>query len=594
MHRFVNTLVATACVMLLALAALAQEDGPSFDAGLPMNGVWIGALTDEDASPGEGGSFVHLDVEDDVAVVTAPAFGLLLTRIEVVRIAETSLTIEAPEHHIELAVSDDGKVLEGSATSTTSARHWSLRCTRSRRLNEIDERASYVGLARHISGRRETEFALVALKLPDGRWLATIDLPLSGLRDLPLSGLRVENGQLRATLPIPKASELVGSLDERRFKGELRQGPLVFELELERNDEYRYRAKARPQEPQPPFPYRSRELKAVHPRGHILAGTLTLPDDGRFGVGPYPTVVLISGGGRENRDSAALGHKPFLVIAHYLTQRGVAVFRYDDRGVGDSRVTSHTQVGKEATSLLLATDAVAVLRRLREEPDIDPARIGLMGHSEGGLIAPLATIMEPDVAFIVLLAGPGVRGADVFRKQFELEWQRSGIDEATVASLSQRLHALQEALVLGASPTRINELQNDLADALVRADGTGRHDSARQRDAMLESLREFESPWWRFVFGYDPEPVLRGVHCPVLALNGAKDQQVWHTQNLDAIEAAVSAGEGNVTAIRYPNLNHLFQPASTGAPSEYADIETTFDEGVLDDVLAWLQAKGLR
>ncbi len=456
-------------------------------------------------------------------------------------------------------------------------------------------RVVYVGAARHSSGL-ELELAITLSQDSTKGWVGTIDIPLRDAHDLPLSKLVVEDGTLHAVIPGARSMQIVAELDlERgRLSGELRQGEVVLELNLERDDDYDYRAVSRPQHPVPPFPYRTRELVAQHPAGHTLSGTLSLPEVERFGPGPYATAVLISGGGREDRDSSALGHKPFLVIADHLTRKGLAVFRFDDRGVGRSRVTQTTPVGKDATSLLLATDTAAVVRRLRREAELAPEGIGLIGHSEGGMIAPLVTLLDPDVAFLVLLAGPGAPGAAVFRKQFELEWELQGADKATVERLSTLMEAIQAALVLQQPTEQLLELEDGFVDAWVAAGlANSGGDPKRAASGLRALLRQFDSPWWRFAFGYDPAPILSTVRCPILALNGDKDRQVWHTQNLDAIEAAVRRGRGDVTAIHYPNRNHLFQPTETGAQAEYVKIEITFDEGVLDDMIEWLSAKEL-
>ena len=426
------------------------------------------------------------------------------------------------------------------------------------------ERAgAYAGTARHASGL-ELDVAIVLAHDADQGWSGTIDVPLQGVQGLPLTDLVVDGATLQAVLPGASVMQLHAEFGETgtTLTGELRQGELRLALELERDDDYGFEPVARPQHPLPPFPYRTRDLVAHHPAGHTLAGTLTLPDPELYGPGPYGTAVLISGGGREDRDSSALGHKPFLVIADYLTREGLAVFRFDDRGVGQSRATEATPVGKDATSLLHATDTSAVVRRLRQEPELAPDRIGLIGHSEGGMIAPLVTLMDPEVAFIVLLAGPGAPGSSVFRKQLELEWELQGADEATVRTLSSILQSLQAAIVIGEPQERLLALEQELADAWTASD-LGRDDG--DANALRDQLRQFDSPWWRFAFGYDPGPVLAAVDCPVLALNGTKDRQVWHAQNLDRIEAAVRGGGGDVTAIRYEDRNHLFQPTKTGA-----------------------------
>ena len=357
-------------------------------------------------------------------------------------------------------------------------------------------------------------------------------------------------------------------------------------------ENYAYRDLPRPQLPKPPFEYRSRELVASHPEGHSLAGTLTLPDPGRFGPGPYPAAVLISGGGREDRDSTALGHKPFLVIADYLTRHGIAVMRFDDRGVGASEVNDDTPVGKDATSRQNATDTLAVLRHLRTVDEIDPQRIGLIGHSEGGIIAPMVHQMDRDVAFLVLLAAPGVRGDALFRKQMELDWEDRGVSASKIADASKRFAIFQKLVIEQTSAEELDQAKHELAKMIV--DEVLYADTKDRTDALAAAIRildDFDSPWWRFVFAYDPAPALAAAECPVMVLNGTKDRQVWHEQNLDAIVRVIQEAGGDVTARRYADLNHIFQPTKTGSRAEYAQIEITFDERVLRDIVEWILRK---
>ena len=411
---------------------------------------------------------------------------------------------------------------------------------------------------------------------------------------LPIADLVVEQNSLHGVLPVGNEIVIDALIEEGAVTGEFRQGPVVLRLDLKRDDDGVLEAPKRPQHPSPPYPYTTRELVVSHPAGHTLAGTLTIPDGEKFGSGPFATAVLITGGGQENRDSEALGHKPFLVIADYLTRHGVAVFRYDDRGVAASQAAEHTAVGKDATSLLLATDAAAVIRRVRDEPEVDGARVGVIGHSEGGLIGPLTTLMEPGVAFVVTLAGPGAPLGDVFRTQFELDWAHQGIDPTVIRATSQMLRTYVEAVVSGRDAEDLALQRAGLVAALMEESGLSGAERVALESGMDVILAGFDSPWWRFALGFDPAPVLATIRCPVLALNGTKDRQVLHTQNLDAIESAVMRGGGDVTVIRYDGMNHLFQPADTGARDEYARIETTFDERVLADIISWMDEKGIR
>jgi pimeloyl-ACP methyl ester carboxylesterase len=335
----------------------------------------------------------------------------------------------------------------------------------------------------------------------------------------------------------------------------------------------------RPQDPQPPFPYSTEET--AYSNGDIhLAGTLTLPP----GEGPFPAVVLITGSGAQNRDEELLGHRPFLVLADHLTRAGIAVLRVDDRGVGGS-----TGSVPQSTSADFAGDVLAGVRFLKGHPRIAPGRIGLLGHSEGGLIAPLAASRSADVAFIILLAGPGVPGAEILPAQVEAIDRASGMPEERIRKQVDLTRADLRLMRAEKDPTalraQLKKLFAEHSDALdpkeIQAGGT---------DALVEQqVKAFSSPWFRYFLDYDPRPVLRLVRVPVLALNGELDRQVPVEQNLPAIEQALREGKNpDVTVRRMPGLNHLFQTARTGSPAEYSTIDETLSPALLDTVTHWI------
>jgi uncharacterized protein len=317
------------------------------------------------------------------------------------------------------------------------------------------------------------------------------------------------------------------------------------------------------------------------PAGIKLAGTLTLPK----GPGPFPAALLISGSGPQDRDETILGHKPFLVLADYLTRRGVAVLRVDDRGVGGS-----TGKTNDATSVDFAADVLAGVGFLKGRKEINAAQIGLIGHSEGGIIAPLVASRSKDVAFIVLLAGTGLPGEDILYLQGAAILKVAGANAAQLA----RQKAMQQTMfaVLRA------ENDNVVAEKKIRAalaELTGKLD-AEEKKKMAEAMPLLEgqikmvlTPWFRHFLSYDPRPALRKVTCPVLALNGAKDVQVDAALNLQAIQAALKKGGNKDVAVReFANLNHLFQTCKTGAVSEYGNIEETLAPVVLEAVARWI------
>ena len=338
----------------------------------------------------------------------------------------------------------------------------------------------------------------------------------------------------------------------------------------------------RPQTPQAPFPYRQQEVSIENVGANVtLSGTLTLPAE----PGIYPVMVLISGSGPQDRDETLLGHKPFLVLADHLTRKGIAVLRYDDRGTAKS-----TGEFGLATSKDFASDALAVVELLSTHAEIDPNNIGLIGHSEGGLIAPMVAVESSKVAMIVLLAGPGIPGSEIIMQQSELIGREGGTSEALLALGRKQQAALFKAIVAGISNDSFNELvETQIDEAITVAQGDEKAELEANRDLVISMSQTIISPWFKFFLSHDPAPVLEQVKCPVLAVIGEKDLQVPADTNLHVIDAALEkGGNPSFTCKKLPGLNHLFQTAETGAPSEYQTIEETFAPSALELVSNWL------
>ncbi len=339
----------------------------------------------------------------------------------------------------------------------------------------------------------------------------------------------------------------------------------------------------RPQEPQAPFPYYSEAITFANTKENItLAGTLTLPSK----QGIYPTVILISGSGPQDRDESMAGHKPFLVLAHYLTQHGIAVLRYDDRGTALS-----TGNFSAATTHNLATDVQAAINYLKTRKEVNPKRIGLIGHSEGGLIAPIVAAHTRDVAYIVLLAGPGLPGDSILLLQQKLIAKAAGISDATIRK-TEADNRKAFALVHKYSnvPKLRLELTQLMSTLLQQYPNSDKPAGISNTEYVQAQVSQMTSPWMLNFIKYNPAPTLTKVTCPVLALNGSKDLQVPAKQNLQAIRNALAKG-GNkqVTIKELPNLNHLLQECTTGAPSEYSTIEQTIAPVAMQAILSWLQ-----
>ncbi len=413
----------------------------------------------------------------------------------------------------------------------------------------------------------------VDLNLVEGAWQGTIDIPMQGAKGLALEEISVNGSEVRFRIAgIPGSPTFEGQLEDSELKGTFLQGGASFPFALSREVTAGPR---RSQQPKGPFPYRSLEVSYEGPAGKI-AGTLTVPEERQ----PIATVLLISGSGPQNRDAEIFGHKPFLVLADHLSRHGIAVLRVDDRGVGGSE----GDVAR-ATSLDFAEDARAGVKFLGAYSGLSEGPVGLLGHSEGGLIAPLLA-RDPGVDFLVLVAAPGVPGREVLARQRFLIAR--GVGES--AESIQKREALFEELVdlVLAEETRETRLREIIYEqmALDEVSPEDREVATQQAEAALAQM---ESPWFRFFLSHDPRPVLARVQVPVLALYGAKDLQVEPAQNQPALEKALHrGGNRDVEVVRFKNLNHLMQSAGTGHPSEYWALEETFSPVALEKISTWI------
>jgi pimeloyl-ACP methyl ester carboxylesterase len=338
----------------------------------------------------------------------------------------------------------------------------------------------------------------------------------------------------------------------------------------------------RPQNPLVPYPYYSEEVRFPNDSGNVtLAGTLTLPSKS----GKYPVVVLISGSGPQNRDEEIFDHKPFLILADHLTRNGIGVLRYDDRGVGQSTGKFET-----ATSLDFSYDAESAVQYLKTRKDIDTTEIGLMGHSEGGLVAPMVAARSRDIAFMVLLAAPAMELKKALLLQDGLIAKAYGMSDDKVKKLVDINDQIYDIVIqssdlikLKANITAIaNQHMHEIPDQRI-PDNMTREQYVKARIESLSSI------WAQYMLKHDPGKILEDVKCPVLAINGEKDLQVVPKENLAAIALALKkGGNTNVTTKEFPNLNHLFQECETGSPEEYKKIEQTFAPVALNEISGWI------
>lgn len=418
-------------------------------------------------------------------------------------------------------------------------------------------------------------------KNPDGTLTATLDSPDQGATDIPVEEVIFKDNILRLNVKsVGGVFEGKVSEDFLVIEGEWKQSGGAFPLTVKRVD------KAveilRPQVPKKPYPYIEEEVIYENKDAEItLAGTLTLPS----GNAPFPVILLISGSGPQDRNETIYNHRPFLVLADYLTRQGVAVLRVDDRGVGKS-----TGDFSQATSVDFASDVLAGIEYLKTRKEINPKQIGLIGHSEGGLIAPMVAVKSADAAFIVLMAGTGLTGEEILYLQGALISRAMGVSEEDIAKNRQ----FNEKIFSVIKEEKDKKIAEEKLRQMFMADWAELNDEEKSRigdpEVFLKAqLQSLLSPWLKFFLTYDPKPTLSKVKCPVLAINGEKDLQVPPKENLSAIEEAlVAGGNKNFTVKELPGLNHLFQTAQTGLPAEYVKIEETISPVALKIIGDWI------
>ena len=415
-------------------------------------------------------------------------------------------------------------------------------------------------------------------KAPDGRLSGVLESVDQGDAKMPLDTIEATPDHLKFSI-IAIGGAYDGSWDDgkKQWTGTWTQGAMPVPLNLSRGTKAEAPKPKRPQEDAiaaGPLPYQDRAVTFDNAQAKVtLAGTLAVPQ----GKGPFPAVVLISGSGPNTRDEDVFDHKIFLVLADHLARQGIAVLRYDKRGIGQS-----TGVYGQATTDDFTSDAETAAAWLRVQPGIDARRVGLIGHSEGGLIAPAVAVVDPKVAFIVLMAGPGLPGDQLLLKQQTLIGKASGIPDATLAQ-NIALTARVFAAVKGAKTE---------AEAVAAAKAI--LDPEVERGTLMRpraeaSIKQVTSPWMRSFLASDPVPVLQKVRVPVLAVNGSLDMQVPPAEDLASIKAALK-DDMDVTVTELPGLNHLFQEAGTGAPSEYPMIEQTLSPRAMKTVGDWIAA----
>lgn len=424
-----------------------------------------------------------------------------------------------------------------------------------------------------------------------GKLTATMDSPDQSAYGLPVGDVTITDKAVKFDLPAVNGL-LNGTLDDsgKVITGRWEQGGASLPITVTLSDTPIVPVK-RPQTPEAPFPYTEKYITFPSlAKGITLAGTLTVPK----GPGPFPAAVFVSGSGGQDRDETMLGHKPFHVLADQLARLGIATLRYDDRGVGLSNGDQAVGTSKD-----FANDAEGAHRFLKTTANMKRTKIGFIGHSEGGLIAPMVAARNPDIAFVVMLAGPGVPGKDVILKQSEaiMKAMKASPAEIKKSRDSQlKMFAAVEAVVRknpsNPDPKKLVAALKKETDALIAALSPAERIEAQKNRAMVDAqVQQFATPWFRYFLNYDPRTALRKVKVPVLVMNGDKDLQVIASQNVPEVEKALRAGGNKRVTVRLMRgLNHLFQHTETGSPQEYGTIDETFAPEAIKEIAAFIRS----
>lgn len=442
---------------------------------------------------------------------------------------------------------------------------------------------SLIGLpnyAQDISGKwngilkvQGTQLRLVFnIAKSDKGYSSTIDSPDQGANGIPVTSISFDKSMLKLEVQ-SLGIQYEGTLDkDNNIVGTFKQGGLSLPLNLSRKESKKEKI-VRPQNPVKPYPYKSEDIKFNNTKDNIeLAGTLTLPK----GEGKFPAVILISGSGPQNRDEKIFGHKPFLVLADYLTRRGIAVLRFDDRGTAKS-----TGDFKAATTYDFATDVESALDYLRNRKEINKKKIGLLGHSEGGMVAPLVASRSENVDFVVLLAGPALRGDKLLLLQkYKIE-RMQGVSE-TVAKYNGKIFAGVYELILD------EKLSSEELGVKLKSYFKEKLSVIEDKE-LKKIVGKLTNKWMVEFLRFNTAKYLKKVNCPVFAIYGGKDLQVPSKENMEVIDVLINeSGKGNISSKELEGLNHLFQECKTGMVSEYSQIEQTISPVALEEIYSWI------
>ena len=400
---------------------------------------------------------------------------------------------------------------------------------------------------------------------------ATMDSPDQGAKGIKITDIRYVQPKL--TFNIQNAIEYEGLYANDTIAGTFNQNGMDFPLVFSRGT-VEPTSTTRPQDPKPPFPYHTESIQFKNKEAGItLAGTFTRPQEGH----DFPVAILVSGSGPQNRDEEILNHRPFLVLSDYLTRNGIAVLRYDDRGVGDSEGDYKTASLYDFTS-----DAKAALDYLKTRKDIDTKKMGVIGHSEGGTIALLlASEPQNDLSYIVSMAGMVMRGDSLLKIQRYLLSSKQGVSDQDIAKNEELINIINNVIKQHPEDYILQNIEHITDECLP--DSLRNEESIRK--VFQQGVKQLMTPELKSLMAWDPSEILSKIQCNVLAIGGDKDLQVPVTLNLNLLQSQVKK---RVTTKIYPNLNHLFQHCTTGLPNEYAGINETISPEVLNDIATWI------
>ncbi|MGZ3871894.1 MAG: alpha/beta hydrolase family protein [Mucilaginibacter sp.] len=457
------------------------------------------------------------------------------------------------------------------------------------RLNAQDMSGSWLGSVAMGSVSLSMSFNISKI---EGVYTATFDCP--DQKVFGISCRKTVTMKDSIYIEIAAGASFKGSWDGRdAISGFFKQGPKNLPLNLKRISAAEKAAlavdKVRPQTPKPPFGYVSEEVEYDNADKSLHYGaTFTRPAGG----GNYPAVIIVSGSGTQDRDGTLFGHKLYWVLADYLTKNGIAVLRVDDRGAGKSTLGPDF---KNATSLDFSHDVESSLNYLETRTDINKERIGLVGHSEGGIIAPMVAARRKDVDFIVLWGAPEIGGARINTEQNVYQIKKQGLDSTAVVAFTT-LHKQILSLVVTSTSQEVFDAQVAVVfDAWRKAQSEHTLETLHAKDVAVKDVIAqynglYSTPWMRYFITYDPAKDLAQVKCPVLAVNGEKDTQVDAKSNLNLIkEILTKNGNKDFEIKALPGLNHLLQTAPTGDVFEYALVDETMSPVAMDIISSWIK-----